>query len=254
VEIILVTNESEWMFWSYVNRDPLNYFFFIIDWTQRRERTKIWLAIEGKEVFGSLLVFADFIVQLRGSREAVQKLVECVELDKVNLQAPPDCEDIVCKKVKPCVREEMVLMRLNRGEEHVQAVETPIRLNVEDAEEVVSLLRRCNPEWWYEITSERLRLEWQNTYWLGIIHKKKLVSVGNTRFDVDFAANIGVVATDEHYRGRGYATSIVSALVQEIFQRSPVALIHVISDNAPAVRAYTNVGFKPYKTYLSIRS
>jgi ribosomal protein S18 acetylase RimI-like enzyme len=148
----------------------------------------------------------------------------------------------------------MVLMRLNRGEEHVQAVETPIRLSVEDAEEVASLLRRCDPEWWGEITSERLRERWQNMYWLGIICEEKLVSVGNARFDVDFATNIGVVATDEHYRDRGYATSIVSALVQEIFQRSPVALIHVIADNAPAVTAYTNVGFKPYKTYLSIRS
>jgi GNAT superfamily N-acetyltransferase len=242
------------MFWSYVNRDPLNYFFFIVDWTQRREQTKIWLAIEGEEVCGSLLVFADFIVQLRGSREAVQKLVEYVGFDKVELQAPPDCEDIVCKKFKPRVRQDMVLMRLNRGEENVQAVETPIWLSVEDAEEVASLLRRCDPEWWGEITSERLRQRWQNTYWLGIIREKKLVSVANAHFDVDFATNIGVVATDEHYRGRGYAASIVSALVHEIFQRSPVALIHVIADNAPAVRAYTDVGFKPYKTYLSIRS
>jgi predicted GNAT family acetyltransferase len=46
----------------------------------------------------------------------------------------------------------------------------------------------------------------------------------------------------------------VSALVQEILKRSPIALIHVIADNAPAVRAYSKVGFKPYKTYLSIRS
>jgi predicted GNAT family acetyltransferase len=71
---------------------------------------------------------------------------------------------------------------------------------------------------------------------------------------VDFASNIGVVATDEYYRGIGYATSIVSALVQEILRRCPTALIHVIADNAPAVRAYSKVGFKPYKTYLSIRS
>jgi ribosomal protein S18 acetylase RimI-like enzyme len=252
--MIPVTDETERMFWGYVNRDPLNYFFFITDWTQHREQTKIWLAIEGKEVSGSLLVFGDFVVQFRGSREAVQALVKCVEFDKVELQAPPYCEDIVCKKFKPRIRQDMVLMRLNRGEEHVQAVETPIRLSVEDAEEVASLLRRCDPEWWGEITSERLRQRWQNTYWLGITRKKKLVSVGNAHFDVDFAVNIGVVATDEHYRDRGYATSIVSALVQEIFQRSPVALIHVIADNAPAVRAYTNVGFKPYKTYLSIRS
>jgi len=254
VEILPVVNGSEPMFWNYVNRDPINYFFFIIDWTQRREQTKIFLAIEGKEVSGSLLVFADSIVQFRGSHEAVQKLVECVELDKVELQAPPDCEDIVCQKFKPRVKEDMVLMRLNRGENHIHLVETSTRLNVEDAEEVASLLRRCDPEWWGEITSEGLRQRWQDTYWLGIKDEKKLVSVGNTRFDMDFATNINVVATDEHYRGRGYATSIVSALVQEIFHRSPIALIHVIADNAPAVRAYTNVGFKPYRTYLSIRS
>ena len=90
-------------------------------------------------------------------------------------------------------------------------------------------------------------------FWFGIKLEGKLVSVGNTRF-VDFASNISMVATDERYRSRGYATSIVSALVQEILKRSPIALIHVIADNAPAVRAYSKVGFKPYKTYISIRS
>jgi hypothetical protein len=116
------------MLWNYVNRDPLNYFFFIADWTQRREQTKIWLAIEGKEVFGSLLVFRDFVVQLRGSREAVKKLVECVEFDKVDLQAPPDCEDIVCKRFKPRVRQNMVLMRLIRGEEQFELLKLPFGL------------------------------------------------------------------------------------------------------------------------------
>lgn len=55
-------------------------------------------------------------------------------------------------------------------------------------------------------------------FWLGIKLEGKLVSVGNTRF-VDFASNIGVVATDEYYRGREYATSIVSALVKEIWKK-----------------------------------
>ena len=254
MKIIPVTDESERLFWSYVNRDPLDYFFFIVDWSQRREQTKILLAVEGKEVLGSLLVYDDFVFQFRGCREAVQRLFDGVEFGKVELQVPPDCEDIVCKKVRPRVRHEMVLMRLNRGEERVQVVETPIRLSVDNAEEVASLLRRCDPEWWGEITSEQLGQRWQETCWLGIVHEEKLVSVGSTRFEVDFATNIGVVATDERYRGRGYATSVVSALVQVILQRSPVALIHVIADNAPAVKAYTSVGFKPHKTYIIIRS
>jgi GNAT superfamily N-acetyltransferase len=254
VETIPVTNENEQMFWNYVNRDQLNYFFFIIDWTQRREKTKIWLAIDGKEVSGSLLVFDNFIVQLRGSREAVQHLVECVEFDKVDLQAPVDCEDIVCRKFKPRVSEHMMLMRLNRGEERLRIVDTPTRLDVEYAEEVASLLRRCNPERWSEVTSERLRQEWQKNYWLGIMRENKLASIGDVHFDVAFATNISIIATDEHYRGKGYATSIVSVFVQEILHRSPAALIHVIADNIPAVRAYTSVGFKPYKTYLSVRT
>jgi len=114
-------------------------------------------------------------------------------------------------------------------------------------------MRRCDPEWWGETNAEQLKQRWQNVFWLGIRREGRLVSVGNVRF-VDFASNIGVVATDEPYRSRGYATSIVSGLVGEILKRCPIALIHVIEDNAPAVRAYSKVGFKPYKTYLSIRS
>jgi len=253
VEIVSVADGYEKVFWNCVNRDPIDYYFFILDWTQRKEQTRIFLAVEGEEVLGSLLVFADYIVQFRGCREAVRKLLEYANFEKVELQAPLDCEDIVCQKFKPRIRQVMVLMRLNRGEEHICLTETPVRLGVEDAEEVADLMRRCDPEWWSEANAEQLRQRWQNVFWLGIRKAGRVVSVGNVRF-VDFASNIGVVATDEGYRGRGYATSIVSALVEEILKRCPTALIHVIADNAPAVRAYSKVGFKPYETYLSIRS
>jgi GNAT superfamily N-acetyltransferase len=254
VEIVSVADGYEQLFWSYVNRDPIDYYFFIVDWTQRREQTKIFLALEGEEVLGSLLVFADYIAQFRGSREAVRKLLEYANVENVELQAPPDCEDIIVGKYKPRVRQDMVLMRLNRGEERIQITEKPVRLGIEDADAVADLMRRCDPEWWGEIASERLRQRWEGAVWFGVKKEGRVVSVGSTRFEVGFASNIGVVATDEHYRSRGYATSIVSALVEEILKRSPIALIHVIADNAPAVRAYAKVGFNPYRTYLSIRS
>ena len=157
MEIVSVADGYEQMFWNCVNRDLIDYYFFILDWTQRREQTKIFLAVEGEEVLGSLLVFADYIVQFRGSREAVQKLVEHANFEKVELQAPPDCEDLVCQKYKPRIKQNMVLMRLNRGEEHVRLTETPARLNVEDAEDVAALMRRCDPRWWGETSSEQLK-------------------------------------------------------------------------------------------------
>jgi ribosomal protein S18 acetylase RimI-like enzyme len=253
VEIVSVADGYERLFRSYVNRDPLDYYFFILDWKQRREQTKIFLAVEGEKVVGSLLVFADSIVQFRGSREAVQKLLEYADFEKVELQAPPDCEDIVCERFKPRIRQDMVLMRLNRGEEHIQITEKPVRLGVEDAEAVADLMRRCDPEWWGEVKTENLRKSLETLFGFGIRKDGRLVSAGYTRF-VDFASNINMVATDERYRNRGYATSIVSGLVEEILKRCPIALIHVIADNTPAVRAYSKVGFKPYKTYISIRS
>lgn len=253
MKIVSVAEGYEKLFWDYVNRDPLNYYFFILDWNQRREDTKILLAIEENEVLGSLLIFADRILQFRGCREAVHKLVEHANLEKAELQAPLDCEDIICQKFKPRIKQVIMLMRLNRGEEHIQIVENPQRLSVEDADEVAALMRRCEPEWWGEITSEQLRRGWPNVFWIGIKKDGKVVSVGNTRF-VDFASNIGIVATDENYRNRGYATSIVSALVKEIFKISSTAIIHVIEDNVPAICAYSKVGFKPYRKYLSIRT
>jgi len=57
MEIVSVADGNEQTFWNYVNCDPVNYYFFILDWTQRREQTKIFLAVEGKEVLGAMLIF-----------------------------------------------------------------------------------------------------------------------------------------------------------------------------------------------------
>jgi predicted GNAT family acetyltransferase len=144
-------------------------------------------------------------------------------------------------------------MTLNKGEENIQVRSQPVRLGPEDADEVAEMMRKADPEWWGGITAENRRESLERTYWLGIKRDGKIVSVGNARF-ADFGSNVGVIATDECYRNMGYATSIVSALVQEILQRSPPALIHVLSDNAPAIRAYSKVGYKPYRYYLLIRA
>ena len=242
----------EQIFWDYVNQDPLHYYFFILDLKQRREQTKILLALEGTKVEGLMLVYADYIVELRGNRKAVEKLLDRVDLEKVELQAPLDCEDLVLKKYRPQAKHEMVLMRLGKGEENIQVNHELVRLGVNDAGRVAEIMREADPEWWGEITAERQKERLERGFWLGIKRDGKIVSVGSTQF-VDFASNIGVIATDERYRNMGFATSITSALVREILKKSPVAIIHVLADNAPAVRAYSKVGFKPYKTYLSLR-
>jgi predicted GNAT family acetyltransferase len=252
LRVVSVDEGFEEAFWNHVNQDPLDYYFFILDLKQRREQTKILLALEGPKVGGLMLVYADYIVQLRGNREAVAMLLDHVDLEKVELQAPLDCGDLVLAKYRPMAKHEMMLMRLTKGEENIQVKHEPVRLGAEDAERVVEILREGDPEWWGEITVEKQRERLEKGFWLGIRRDGKLVSVGGTQF-VDFATNVSIIATDGPYRNRGFATSVTSALVKEILKKSPVAIIHVLANNAPAVRAYSKVGFKPYKTYLSLR-
>jgi len=128
----------------------------------------------------------------------------------------------------------------------------PVRVGDEDVEEFVEVLRKADPEAWGDLDIEQQKASWKEAFLLGIRHQGKLVSVGGTRF-VDFASNISVVATDKGHRNMGFATSIVSALVKEILENSPVAIIHVRKDNASAIQVYSKVGFKPCKRYLLIR-
>lgn len=257
MKIASVQDGFERVFWDVVNKDPLNYYFFIFDWTRRREQTKILLAMEHERVVGSMLQYTaqgrDNIVQLRGSRKAVEQLLARVDFERVELQAPIDCEDIVLKRFRPSFRHILVLMRLKKSEENLQVKQAPIKLGLEDAGDVVNVMRGADPEFWGDLMAEQQKLAWKDAYMLGIRQDDKLVSIGLTRF-VDIGSNISVIATDKAYRNRGFATSIVSALTDEILKRSPPALIHVLSDNAPAVRAYSKVGFKPYKQYLLIRA
>jgi predicted GNAT family acetyltransferase len=253
MRIVSIKDGFEDAFWNHANQDPAHYYFFALDLKEHPEKTNIFLAMEGNKIRGLMLVYADAIVQLRGNREAVEKLLDSLSLEKVELQAPLDCEDIVTRKYTPQVRHDLVLMALNRGEEHVQVNNQTVRLGPEDAEEVAQIMRKADPEWWGEVTAENRREYLKKTYYLGIKRDGKIVSVGNARF-TDFGGEIGIIATDERYRNMGYATSIVSALVQEILKKSSTALIHVVSNNAAAVRVYEKVGYKPYKHYLLMRA
>lgn len=252
MKVVSLEDDYEQDFWNHVNRDPLDYYFFIYDMKQRREKTQIFLALEGRKVEGLMLVYAGRVVQLRGNRQAMKTLFDQVDLEEVEVQAPLDCVDIVLRKYKLWLRYEIVLMRLHKGEENIQIKHTPVKLGADDVEEAVDLLRKADPEVWGDLDTEQQKTNWKDAVLVGTKCKDKLVSVGLTR-PVDFASNIGAIATDEHYRNMGFATSVVSSLVKEILQNSPTALIHVRNDNAPAVRVYSKVGFKPYKHYLMIR-
>lgn len=149
MKVVALDEYSEKRFWDYVNKDQPNCYFFILDWKLRRNQTKILMVIEDDEIEGLMLVYRDYVVQLRGGRAAVKLLLHKLDLEKVELQAPLDCEDLVLEKFsRPKIKQIMILMCLRKGDENIQMASVPARLTVDDAEEVVGLLRRADPSWW----------------------------------------------------------------------------------------------------------
>jgi ribosomal protein S18 acetylase RimI-like enzyme len=244
LRIVAVQDGFEEGFWKFVNQDFLDYYFFIFDWKHRREQTRILLALENSQIQGLMLLYANEIVQLRGSKKAVESLLDVVNLENVELQAPVECEEMVLRKYRAGVKHIVVLMSLKKGEENLLIKHALVKLNMDNVGEIVEVMRKADPESWGDLS--QAKRHWQDACLLGIRRNDKLVSIGLTRF-VDFGSNISAIATDENYRNMGFATSIVSALVQEILKNSSMAIIYVLKDNMPAVRVYTRVGFKPAK-------
>jgi len=255
MEIVPLKPALEPIFWEHVNQDIPHYHFFAFDWKHNRDATEILLALVRNRIEGMMLIYRQSIVQLRGSLEAAEALLNRLNLEKIELQASEEHKQEVLKRYKPTLKQShlMMLMTLPKGEENLQLKHLVVKLDASDAGRIATIMKEADPEFWGTTTSQNI-IEGidKGVNWLGVRINEELVSVGNTRL-AEWAGLIGVVATKEAHRNRGYATSIVSELAKRILEKSPLAMIFVLADNPPAVRAYGKSGFKPYRTYFFMR-
>lgn len=253
MEIVSLEPTFEPIFWRHVNQDIPHYHFFAFDWKHNRDETEILLAFKENRIDGMMLVYRQSIVQLRGSQEAAKVLLERLDLEKVELQALEQHKPHILERYKPTVMHEMMLMIIRKGEERLQIKHPIVKLEAYHAEQIATIMKKTDPEFWGTITSQNI-VEGMNrsANWLGMKVNGELVSIGNARL-TEWVGLIGVVATHEAHRNKGYATSTVSELIKQILEKLPIAMIYVLGDNPPAIRVYEKVGFKQYKTYFFMR-
>ncbi|UCD92447.1 MAG: hypothetical protein JSV43_00495, partial [Methanobacteriota archaeon] len=170
LEIVNLDDNLEEKFWEHVNQDPLDYFFFILDWKFDRDRSEIFLALEENEIKGLMLIFNKSIVQIRGDYEAARILLDHLDMKEVEMNAPEELEDLMLEKYEPKISNQIVLMYLRKGEENIQKSHEPLRLSEEDAEGIAGLMRTSYPDWWGDTTAERIRNHMKRSFWLGMKH------------------------------------------------------------------------------------
>lgn len=248
--------------------DPLTNVFYLLDLhdPRERERSKFYLALRGNKIEGKLLVYSGLLVPsvwIRGSKEAVLRLMETVDVpDQAILSADRELGDLIRSKVSATAQYPTEVMALKRGEHRVFVRHDVEELTEKHAMNYLKLFREYQPSLGTikekEIQNFRVNLRTRNAY--GIFVDGSLAS---TTVLLRYAAVqdirwIGFTFTKERYRGRGFATSLVSKAVSDGFQDARVSQIGLIvrSTNEPARRVYQKVGFKKHMelTWLNLKT
>ncbi len=256
LRLALLTDDCMDAYMEIVQQDYTDYYFFIYDILLHRDRTKVWLAVESFEIVGLMLIYNGCVVQLRGSPEAVGFLLSSLSLEHVEVVVPADCEDMLLSKFPVYkTKENMTTMRLEKGKENLKTSTVPEKLQLQSADAVAQLMRESYPIMWNEMTAEKVKvsISAKETFLLGIRVDGQLAAFGSAML----TSNVGLVCwlgTSIQYRQRGYCTSILSALVQEGFKLADFMAIHVLEDNLTARRIYEAVGFKPYRSYVLLKT
>jgi len=77
----------------------------------------------------------------------------------------------------------------------------------------------------------------------GIFEGARLVAIGSSMVNIPEAWNLVSIETHQDFRGQGLATEIVSTLVAQALEMTPIVTCTVAQDNVPAIRCYQKIGF-----------
>jgi ribosomal protein S18 acetylase RimI-like enzyme len=112
-----------------------------------------------------------------------------------------------------------------------------VGLGAGDVPEMLALVTRTEPGPFFARTHEL------GSY-IGLRDGEGLVAMAGVRMCGPRFAEISAVCTDDRARRQGLATRLVRAVAAVIERRGDTPILHVVADNAPAIRVYDALGFE----------
>ena len=207
MKIIPLNSSTEPIFWNFVEERIEEYFFFLMDYKQNPDVTKIWMALDDAEkIQGMLLNYKDRNVHIRGTNEAVKKLADHVDIRNPEITVLNSQKEFLSSEDKEQKKEVLVnRMVIHLGEnmkinEHVSEI-----LDESHREEIASLYRKADPVFWSHVQGEDVELD-ENHIWFGIKRENRIVSFANIWIGEEIGI-VPTVATDPDFRKQGFATS-----------------------------------------------
>ena len=127
---------------------------------------------------------------------------------------------------------------------------TQRKLTEKDASKIAKLMAKAYPTYWSKITSKHLTFD-ENQNYTGLFDGNKLISFALSWID-ETAAIIANAATHPKYQNLGLATYLVNESVHKMMKHTEIAIIHVLTDNEPAIKVYSKVGYEIYASFVMV--
>lgn len=247
MEIIQVNPTNDHLFYSYVQGRELEFFFFIMDYKQYPDKCQLFMALDEKhEIQGLMIIWREHTIQLRGNHDAIIAEIDFLIANKVqihNVTGPYEFQNLLSKYF-PKYKMRFVMNRLvlKSGSEKLYKQFNYQELNPDFKKDIANFLQKADPIYFGHHTPEDIIMD-ENRPFFAIMKENQIISIAGLWID-QMMGIINLIATDPEYRNQGYATSMVSASVKWLFQRTNQIIIHVRAANIPALHTYQKVGFQ----------
>ncbi|UCC18276.1 MAG: GNAT family N-acetyltransferase [Promethearchaeota archaeon] len=248
---IRVTSNNEAFFYDYIKNNFAEYFFFHVDYAQYPESTQIYMALDDEDkIQGMVLIWKDRRIQLRGTSVSLGFLLNGKNYNPISITGFDNHKELI-SKFFPDYKKEIALYRmvLKKGDQKDFENYSFQKLTESHREELTSLMRIADPIYWGSREPEDILIDENNT-WYGIMNKKDLICIVGL-WKYEGIGYIAVVGTHPDYLNRGYASSLISSTLKELFQDNEQSFITVRMANAPAIHTYKKLGFSICNVHYS---
>ena len=248
---IRVTPDNESFFYDYIRDNFAEYFFFHVDYAQYPESTEIYMALDIEEkIQGMVLLWNHRRIQLRGSIEGLQFLLNGKNYNPISITGFDNHKKLILKYF-PDYKKEIALYRmgLKKGDQKDFEKYTFQKLNESHREEITSLMRIADPVFWGTRKPEDILID-KNNIWYGIVREKGLICMISI-WKYESIGYITIVGTHPDYWNKGYASSLISSGLKDLFREKIHCFIQVRVANAPAIHTYKKLGFLICNTQYS---
>ncbi|MBY8991111.1 MAG: GNAT family N-acetyltransferase, partial [Candidatus Lokiarchaeota archaeon] len=214
---IRVSPDNEAFFYDYIKNNFAEYFFFHVDYAQYPESTEIYIALDnGDKIQGMVLVWKDRRIQLRGSITSLEFLLSGKKYNPISITGFDNHKKLIAKFF-PDYKKEIALYRmfLNEGDQKDFEKYAFQRLNESYREEIASLMRIADPIYWGSREPEDILID-ENNIWYGIVERKELISITSI-WKYQSIGYITIVGTRPNYWTKGYASSLISSALKDLF-------------------------------------